>query len=406
MNSTDIKANTTVGVEKYSAYRWVVLLLAWAAFLVSFIDRLAWSNVDVQVSKSLGLSLVALGSFVTAFYIGYIVMNALGGVATDLLGGRLMLSASIFFLGIFTALFSLATSLTFGLILQVLMGLAAGADYAACIKLIMSWFKQHDRGMAMGLFMTASSLGVIVTNAIIPSYTRSHGWSGAYQFLGIITIVIAVLCIALLRNGPVTRQPVKRERPDVAILIRNRDFLLLSLAGFGALWGTWGFAFWASALMIKGYHITPIKAGAVVALFGIGAIITKPLVGLLSDWLGGIRKLPIIIILLAFVVMLLIFGSQHSLTAFYWLAPVLGVTAFVYSPLMNAMVPEVTARSVIGSSAGISNAFWQLGSVIVPLVVGIVFQSTHSFYAAFIALAVGPLLGALFMLPVRERKAF
>jgi sugar phosphate permease len=73
---------------------------------------------------------------------------------------------------------------------------------------------------------------------------------------------------------------------------------------------------------------------------------------------------------------------------------------------MNAMVPEVTARSIIGSSAGISNAFWQLGSVIVPLVVGIVFQSTHSFYATFIALAVGPLLGALFMLPVRERKAF
>src|SRR5258707_15172138 len=66
--------------ESGSAYRWVILLVTWAAFLLSFIDRLAWGNVAVSVGASLGMSIAAVGVFVTAFYVGYVAANALGGV--------------------------------------------------------------------------------------------------------------------------------------------------------------------------------------------------------------------------------------------------------------------------------------------------------------------------------------
>jgi ACS family glucarate transporter-like MFS transporter len=42
---------------------------------------------------------------------------------------------------------------------------------------------------------------------------------------------------------------------------------------------------------------------------------------------------------------------------------------------MTAMIPDLA-----GSAAGAVNAFWQLGSTIVPVVV---FQATHSFFLAF-----------------------
>jgi len=48
---------------------------------------------------------------------------------------------------------------------------------------------------------------------------------------------------------------------------------------------------------------------------------------------------------------------------------------------------------------------WQLGSVIVPVVVGLVFQATGSFVGAFLVLAAGPFLGAICMLFVREPGA-
>jgi sugar phosphate permease len=142
-----------------------------------------------------------------------------------------------------------------------------------------------------------------------------------------------------------------------------------------------------------------------VALVGAGAIAGKPLVGLLSDWFGGVRKIPIIICLAAFGAMLLLFGLLSTELQFRFAAPILGVTAFVYSPLMGAMVAETVGLQRAGAATGITAAFWQLGSVIVPIVVGLAFQATNSFYMAFVTLAAGPLLGALCMLFVRERGA-
>ena len=63
-------------------------------------------------------------------------------------------------------------------------------------------------------------------------------------------------------------------------------------------------------------------------------------------------------------------------------------------------------RSRLAASAiGVSNAAFQVGSVLVPLAVGMVFQSTSSFNLAFITLAIGPLVGGVAILAVREGLA-
>ncbi|MDB5503769.1 MAG: hypothetical protein JWR89_3671 [Tardiphaga sp.] len=384
------------------SYRWVILFIVWLSFLVSFVDRLTWGNVAVSVGQSLGMPVAALGIFVTAFYIGYVVANFIGGFSSDWLGPRVVLAGAIIPLGILTLLFSFTASVTMGLIIQALMGLAAGADYSACVKLITAWFDKRNRGFAMGLFLTASSLGVLVTNAIVPTILQTVSWQAVYQILGSVTILIGILSYALLRDKPSDKPVAITAKPDLAILLRNRDLVFLALAGFGAFWGTWGFAFWANALMIRGHGLSPVSAGFIVALVGAGAIAGKPIVGLLSDWFGGIRKIPIIICLLAFGAMLLLFGVLTTELQFRIAAPLLGVAAFVYSPLMGAMVAETVGIQRAGSATGVTAAFWQLGSVIVPVVVGIAFQATSSFYMAFVTLAAGPLLGALFMVFVRE----
>ncbi len=385
-----------------SPYRWVILFIAWIAFLLSFIDRLAWANVAVSVGESLGLTVATLGVIVTAFYVGYVMSNAIGGFFVDRFGGRLMLMLGLVLLGLFTYCFSYVRSVGAGIVLQALMGLAAGVDYAACIKLLTAWFGIRDRGRAVGLFLTATSLGVVTTNLIVPTLLKGFGWGGVYQGLGAMTMACSVVTFLVLRHAPSSASERSIETPNVAVLFHNRDLLLLAAAGFGALWGTWGVAFWANALLVKGHGFSVEKAGLVVALFGIGAVVAKPLVGLISDWLGGIRRVPILICLAGFVVMLLVFGALRTATAFMLTAPLLGVFAFVYSPLMAALIAEVAGRRLAGSATGLTNALWQLGSAIVPLAVGAVCHASNSFYAAFVTLAVGPLLGTIAMLLVRE----
>lgn len=169
------QANSAVqeklGWRRRPSYCWVILTVLWISYVLSYVDRLAWANVAVTAAASLGLTVATLGSFVTAFYVGYVAANLLGGFLADLLGGRLMISIALIPLGIFTFLFGRTTSITYGLIIQAIMGLTAGADYAAAIKLITGWFGLRNRGRAMGLFLTGTSVGVMLTNAIVPPFS-------------------------------------------------------------------------------------------------------------------------------------------------------------------------------------------------------------------------------------------
>ncbi|MEU6262351.1 MFS transporter [Saccharopolyspora shandongensis] len=386
-------------------YRWVVLLLSWAAFTMTAVDRSTWGPASVAVGEHLGVSLAGLGVFATGYYVGYVISNAGGGFLTDWLGGRMVIASTLFVAGGFMILFGETTSVAMGIAFQACIGVFAGCDYSAGVKLISQWFPAKDRGLAMGIFMTATSLGTVIANAIVPSLIESSGWQTSYHVFGAASMVVAVLCFFLLRNGSESTDSSAREVPKLGSLLRNRDLFLLGLAGFGGLWGTYGFITWSNALMIKGSHVSPVQAGAVVAIFGIAAVVAKPLIGVISDVFGGKRKILTIVVLGAFVVTLLLFGTATNLTAFMWIAPFLGIAAYVYSPLMVALIPNLSGVRLAGSAAGATNAFWQLGSTIVPVVLGVVFQATGSFFLAFATLAAGPLLGMVLMLGVREHGA-
>ena len=389
-----------------SYYRWVLLAVVWAAFLMSYVDRIAWSSVAAPVGHSLGLSVSMLGAFVTAFYVGYVLANIAGGIMTDVLGGRAMLTLALVPLGVFTFSFGSTQTLWAGIVIQFAMGMAAGADYSAGMKIIAAWFRK-DRGRAMGLYTTATSLAVVLTNATVPTLSEWFGWPNAFRLLGGITLACALAAWTVLRDAPSGEPPLARiKAADVLALLKSRSLVLLAIAGGGGLWATVGFGAWGNALMTKQYGISPVAAGSIVACFGIGAVIAKPVLGWLSDVYNGARKTISILCLAAFAVMLFVFGQCFTITQFYLLAPLLGAVAFGYTPVLMAQVSDASGRNSAGAGAGLTNAIWQSGSAVSPLVVGYFYQQTHSFSIALLTLAVGPVVGvaALSFLPGRSSK--
>lgn len=389
-------------------YRWLVLLLSWAAFTMTSVDRATWGPASVSVGESLAVPIAALGTFATAYYVGYVLSNLGGGFLVDWVGGRAVISVSGVGAGAAMILFGATTSVPMGLAIQAVIGLLAGVDFAAGLKLLATWFAPDKRGFAVGVFMTATSLGTVVANAVVPSLIRAAGWDSAYLTFGIVTIVIAVACGLFLRNGavaPAGPPRPSRTRPDVRPLLRSRDLLLLGLTGFGGLWGSSGVVTWSNTLMVKGHGIDPVEAGVVLVLYAGIAIGIKPIVGSIVDRLGiGLRR-PIVAVLGFFGGTLLLFGTLTDYTGFLWLAPLVGIGAAAYSPLITAMIPVLAGTRVAGSAAGAVNAFWQLGSVAVPTVVGVVYAATDgSFTAAFATLALGPIVGAVLALFIRESR--
>ncbi|HEY4017274.1 MAG TPA: MFS transporter [Pseudonocardiaceae bacterium] len=396
--------SATTSSVKPAPYRWVVLLLCWASFTLTSVDRSTWGPASSAVGDSWHVPLAALGIFATCYYIGYVVSNAAGGFLTDWLGSRLVLGISMFASGALMIVFGSTTSIPLGLAVQGLVGLFAGVDFSAGLKLITTWLPASELGLASGIFMTATSLGTLIANAVVPTLIQHTDWGASYHLFGGITVAVGVLCLLFLRNGTVTTGVIRRVLPDLRPLLRNRDLLLLGLAGFGGLWGTYGFVTWSNTLMIKGHHISPVDAGIVVVIFSGVAVLAKPIVGWVTDRLGLGQRVPIMVILVLFTAALLVFGAMRSYGGFLAVAPVLGIAAYAYSPLTAAMIPRLTGAGLTGSAAGGVNAVWQLGSVLVPAAVGPLFQATGSFYAAFVLLAVGPLLGAVALIGARDDR--
>jgi sugar phosphate permease len=405
----DLPTGPVPAAVPLSSYRWVILLVAFSVLITSFVTRVAWGNAAIYVSQSLSLDTTAIGSVVTAFFIGYVVSNTFGGFAVDRFGPRRVIFCGLVPLGTFTFCFGFVSNIYEALALQGLMGLSAGVNFAATAKVLCAWFPANRRGAAFGLTATASSLPVIVANAVFPSIIQRFSWETLYRGVGCFAICIAAVSVLALRDnrpGLVKESGNVDAKPTMVHtflqVIRNKDLVIFTVAGFGATWGTWGFTFWANALLIKGHGYSPTTAGEIMTAFGIGGLISKPLIGLLSDFLGGQRKALILLCFVSLAAGVMIFGSLSSELAMGLVAPFVGVAAFAYNPLQTALVTELVGKKTVGAAAGVSNAFTQIASIICPVVVGFVFGSTGSFYSAFMVIACGPLFSAICMMFVTE----
>lgn len=388
-----------------------VLLIVWMAFLFSFVDRLSWPPIMPLASQDLGLSKAEAGSYMTAFYIGYVITQLPGGLLTDRFGYRKVLLGSFFVMGLFTVSMGLINSYHTGFAMRVLAGLGSGAVFSACVRAIFDWFPAKGRGTAMGFFMTASSLGVSVVNMFVPTVANSYSWKTAFFVAGALPLLGLVLGYFFLREKTsAAEQRAQAESSaafwkDVAHLFKNRNLMVTGFAGFCAMWATWGTATWANTYMNKGLDISLVEAGVIMSIYGVTALLCKPVIGILSDVLKVKRKTLLFIVLFLFGPVLMWFAMTTSASMLYVVAAILGVAAFVYSPIMNNYIGELVPRRLVGTATGFVNTIWQLGSLISPLAVGAVLDATNSYFFAFLTLAIGPLLGAFIILLVKEEAA-
>lgn len=387
-----------------------VLIIVWMAFLFSFVDRLSWPPVIPIAAKELGITSAQAGSYMTAFYIGYVITQLPGGLLTDRFGYRKVLLGSFFVMGIFTALMGTIHSYEQGFILRICAGLGSGAVFSACVRAIFDWFPEKGRGTAMGFFMTASSLGVSVVNLFVPTVAQTYGWQTSFFVAGVLPMAGLFLGFFFLKER--NTQSEQRKTPqtsagfwkDVASLSKNRNLMIAGLSGFCAMWATWGTATWANTYMHKGLHISLVEAGFIMSIYGAAAIFCKPLIGILSDVLKVQRKVLLFIVLICFGPILILFGSSSSVRLLYIAAPILGVAAFVYSPVMNTYIGELVDQRLVGTATGFVNTIWQIGSLISPLAVGAVIDATQNYLYAFLTLAAGPVVAAFLILLVKEEK--
>jgi predicted MFS family arabinose efflux permease len=165
---------------------------------------------------------------------------------------------------------------------------------------------------------------------------------------------------------------------DIGFIITNRGFWYIALLCVLFYSAVFPFLFYANDLMINKYHVAPNLAGSITSLLPFGTILLTPLFGGIYDKFGKGATIMIIgAMILVFVHGIFAIPSLKS----WWVAAamviVLGIGFSLVPSAMWPSVPKIIPEKQLGTAYAV--IFWiqNIGLLFVPLLLGIVLDTTN-----------------------------
>ena len=171
---------------KLPRMRWVMITMAFLATVLNYVHRLSFSYLSVSGSLRHMITDEAFGYIATAFFIAYMISNAVSGFVIDRLGTRIGYSLYMACWTTAALLHALAASpFQFGLF-RFLLGIGEAGNWPAAIKLTDEWFSPEERSTATGIFNSGAAIGAIVAPPLIAWVGISYGWQACFILIGLL----------------------------------------------------------------------------------------------------------------------------------------------------------------------------------------------------------------------------
>lgn len=401
-------------------YRWVILAVAWLAFVVAFMQRLSVGPLAPFLKEELNLTSSQAGLFMSAAAFGYMLTAVPAGWLVDRIGIRWLLFVGEVVGGLFIACMLFVTSFTNGLIFMALAGLGMGCLSPATTKAVIVWFPVRERATAMGIKQTSVNLGGIITASILPTVALLFGWRYGFVGIGLVAVVCGILSFVLYKEppqsvsldspGPVTSESVSpsKTKPSVREIFRSRDIWMVALCSMFLCIVEFAAISYFVLYLKDSLLFTVVAAGFLLAVVDGGGVFGKPIVGLISDRIfGGGRRRVLIMLCCIIFATCIIFAFLGSGTALWLLIPVtlvFGFAAVGWAGLTLSLVGEFAGKELVGIAASLSVVLGMVGNIIGPPAFGYIVDSTGSYRIAWGFLAFAAVLAAIFVFFVRESR--
>ena len=389
--------------------RWVILAVIVVAQTVANIGPLGIPAIASLVRADLDLTLTQAGSFLSAYYIGPIVMSLFAGLLADRWGTArtLVLGQAIIAAGLLAvaAAGSYATLIT----LMALAGVGYGTLNPASTTAAMSWFPPRQRATVVGVKQVGLPFGGMLGAASLPVLAVALGWRRAVIVAALLIAACAVLCALVYRDPPGEPMPARRpgERGALAVVLRNRDLWLVAVATliFAGMQTVW-MAF--LTLYLQGVvGLSLLGASRYLAIAQAGGVLGRVAFGVLSDRvLGGRRRMPLAIAGCGSALCSVVLASTGPGTSGAWLgalALVFGVVGIGWNGVQHTLMAELAGPRTAGTAVGLGLAISSLGVTIGPPIFGWCVTATGGFRGPWLGLALTMVAGLTLLALVRER---
>ena len=157
-------------------------------------------------------------TIVIAFRVAYSIGQTVSGRLIDRIGTRKGLTITVIWYSIAAMLTSLAGGLRSFAFFRFLLGAGESANWPAATKAVAEWFPKKERGWAVALFDSGSSIGgAIAPLLVIGLYKYFGGWRPAFIITGTLGFLWLVAWrLLILPSGIASSHQCGRTRYDPA----------------------------------------------------------------------------------------------------------------------------------------------------------------------------------------------
>ena len=370
--------------------------------------RFGYTMVLPDMQAGLGIDNAQTGALATANLIGYLTLAVIGGVVAARYGPRVVIAAGLAVAGAGMVLTGLATSFPEAAACRVLTGMGSGASNVPVMALLPSWFAVRRRGLASGIAVAGSALGLIFAGAVVPrvlSARGDDGWRTCWFIFGGITLLLAVGSFMFLRSRPAQLglKPVGADGGDavpdhkVGGLEWSRVYRSRTVWHLGLVYVAFGFSyiiymtFFTKHLVAEGY--TKDAAGDLFMIMGWVSLVCGLLWGTVSDVIG--RRRALIIVFLIHAVAFSLFALWRTPAGFTLSAVLFGLSAWSIPAIMAAACGDVLGPRLAPAALGLITLIFGVGQAIAPSIAGAMADASGSFVSALLLAAGVALLGAV-----------
>jgi MFS family permease len=391
-----------------------------AVFFKPLIEQFHWSRTALSGVVSIGM---VVGGLVTPLW----------GNWTDRAGGRIIIVTAAFFAGLSILLRGHINSLWQLYVIATLGSVFfAGIDLIPLSTIISQWFR-NKRGAAMGLTLIGGSVGGFILPPVADFLIRTIGWRNAYLFFGVLmwVAIIPFAALVLRRNprdlGLLPDGEAPQSKPSQAggtgVADDVKKSSLFPVQEFTLQQAMRTFAFWMIAVafflpMMSGVGLlthliailTDTGLSSKVASVCLGLIAAFSIVGRFAFGFAAdrfsVRKVYTVCYIFEAtgVCMLLavpLFGTK-ALFAYIIVYGLTGGGGLVLAPLI---IGECFGLRSLGTIFGVLAISAVIGGAIGPLLAGFVYDTTGSYYPAFIIFSIGEFVAALAVSRARTVRA-
>ncbi|MCL1811412.1 MAG: MFS transporter [Methanomassiliicoccaceae archaeon] len=424
MTSADLK-------KAVYRYRWIIFIILTVAYFFVYFHRISVGVVGRGIVDDVGGSIGLLSS---VYFWTYTAMQIPSGLLADHLGPR---KATFIFLSVAAAgsfLTCLGTEFWEIVLGKMLIAAGMAVIYIPLMKIISVWFSKADFPLLTGIVIAVGNVGAIAATAPLKMLADALGWREVFLILGLVTLILALLCLSFVRDHPHKKglpaieeiesqekgtpveDPTDAKLPMIKGLIMvasgGRKFWTMALAYFlvyGSIMvfqGTWAVTYFEE---VYGYAN---NAAWLISVLGIGKILSTVAIGVMNGR-GIIKSKRTAMIwgtLMFTATWGLIWVFAGSLDNYgFWL-----VTCFLFGffggfmTLSFTQVKEWYPTAISGTSVSAMNLFLFLGASVFTTITGVMIGTSYTIenftavWALMFAMSIAAL--AMVVLSVEKRK--